>query len=47
MQNTQTLQLFTIIIKTDITYERYLNANLEARVWRPSDMIKIGKEAQV
>ncbi len=47
MQNTQTLQLFTNIIKTESIYISFKNAQKEAWVQRPSGLIKMSKEVRV
>jgi hypothetical protein len=42
-QNTQTLQLFTEIIKTEIIYQSNKMSSLKAWVKRPSGLIKTGR----
>ncbi len=46
MQSTQTLQLFTKIIKTESIYKSYQNAKQKAWVQRPRGLIKMGEEAR-
>jgi Ras family len=47
IENAQTFQLFTRIIKTENIYKSYQNANQKVCIWRPSDLIKMDVEVQV
>ncbi len=46
IQNTQTLQLFTRLIKQKVYTKVIKNAKQKAWVQRPSGLIKMGEEAQ-
>jgi hypothetical protein len=46
MQNTQTLQLFTEIIKAESFYKTYYNAEPNAWVRRSSGLINMGAEVR-
>ncbi len=46
MQNTQALQLFARIIKTESIYKNYLNAKQKAWVQRPAGLLKMDEKAQ-